>query len=309
VINDRSTNQCHYKLTEFESLGTDEKAIISVLGHRTADQRVELITTYKTMFGKDLVADLKSELSGHFFDLVMALMHTQSQFDASELRRAMKGLGTDESVLIEILCTRSNAQIAKIKQDYKKMYRRDLEKDVVSETSGHFKRLLVSMLQANRDESTVVDHQRAAAEAQALYKAGEARWGTDESIFNRILAARSYRQLSATFQEYRRVSKYDIEQSIEREMSGDLKSGMLTIVRCVRDKTGYFAERIYRSMKGIGTDDQTLIRCVVSRCEVDMVQIKEHFVKHYKDTLAKWIRGDTSGNYRRILLALIGEEQ
>jgi hypothetical protein len=52
VINDRSTNQCHYKLTEFESLGTDEKAIISVLGHRTADQRVELITTYKTMFGK-----------------------------------------------------------------------------------------------------------------------------------------------------------------------------------------------------------------------------------------------------------------
>jgi hypothetical protein len=46
------------------------------------------------------------------------------------------------------------------------VYRRDLEKDVVSETSGHFKRLLVSMLQANRDESTVVDHQRAAAEAQ-----------------------------------------------------------------------------------------------------------------------------------------------
>jgi hypothetical protein len=46
---------------------------------------------------KDLVADLKSELSGHFFDLVMALMHTQSQFDASELRRAMK-------VIIAVLC-------------------------------------------------------------------------------------------------------------------------------------------------------------------------------------------------------------
>ena len=38
-------------------------------------------------------------------------------------------------------------EIQDIVQEYKSHYRRNLEKDVVSETSGHFKRLLVSMCQ------------------------------------------------------------------------------------------------------------------------------------------------------------------
>ena len=42
-------------------------------------------------------------------------------------------------------------------------------------------------------------------------------------------------------------------------------------------------------MKGLGTDDDTLCRVVVSRCEVDMVQIKEEFQRQYKQTLGMFI--------------------
>ncbi len=56
--------------------------------------------------------------------------------------------------------------------------------------------------------------------------------------------------------------------SIDREMSGDLKKGMKTIVMCVRNRSDYFAEQLYKSMKGAGTDDDTLIRIIVARCEV-----------------------------------------
>lgn len=47
---------------------------------------------------------------------------------------------------------------------------------------------------------------------------------TDESQFNRILAARSYAHLRAVFDEYPKVSGYDIERSIDREFSGDIKT-------------------------------------------------------------------------------------
>ncbi|VDI60037.1 Hypothetical predicted protein [Mytilus galloprovincialis] len=62
-------------------------------------------------------------------------------------------------------------------------------------------------------------------------------------------------------------------------------------------------------MKGLGTDDDTLCRVLVSRCEVDMVQIKEEFQKKYKQTLAMFISDDVSGDYKDLCLALLGEQQ
>ena len=42
-------------------------------------------------------------------------------------------------------------------------------------------------------------------------------------------------------------------------------------------------------MKGAGTDDDSLMRVVVSRAEIDMVQIKEAFQQEYGKTLASFI--------------------
>jgi annexin A7/11 len=110
--------------------------------------------------------------------------------------------------------------------------------------------------------------EKAKREAQELYQAGEKKWGTDESKFNQIIALRSFPQLRATFDEYIKISQRDIVNSIEREMSGDLKAGFLAVVKCARNRPQYFAEQLYKSMKGAGTADDTLIRIVVSRSEV-----------------------------------------
>lgn len=46
--------------------GTDEKAIIRVLGKRNESQRKKIRESYREIYGKDLIDALSSELSGHF---------------------------------------------------------------------------------------------------------------------------------------------------------------------------------------------------------------------------------------------------
>ncbi|XP_076456172.1 annexin A6-like [Babylonia areolata] len=288
-----------------KGLGTDEDAIINVLCYRSNPQRMEICTTYKTMFGKDLVDDLKGDTSGNFFEVLKSLLMAPAEFDAYQCRKAIKGLGTDEDVLIEILCTRSNAQMQEIKRVYKEKFNKELEKDIIGDTSGDFKKLLVGLVQANRSDSQEVDRNKAHQDAKALFEAGEGKWGTDESRFNAILVSRSYPQLRATFEEYQKISKKDIEEVLKSEFSGDVLSGMKSIVRCVRNKFGHFARQLQKTMKGLGTDDDTLIRIIVSRCEIDLKNIKEEFQTLTGQTLDQYVTDDTSGDYRNTVLALI----
>jgi Annexin len=58
----------------------------------------------------------------------------------------------------------------------------------------------------------------------------------------------------------------------------------------IRDKPGYFAQKMQRAMKGLGTDDDAMVRIVVSRCECDMVQIKQSFEQQFKGRLGDWIK-------------------
>lgn len=61
---------------------------------------------------------------------------------------------------------------------------------------------------------------------------------------------------------------------------------LFILVRCARDKTAYFAERLYKAMRGLGTDDSTLIRIIVARSEIDLGDIKETYQKMYGQSLA-----------------------
>ena len=256
------------------------------------------------MWGKELVAALKSELGGHFEDAILALFKPTVDFDAWCLHDAMAGAGTTESTLIEIMCSRSNDEIKAIKEVYKKLYKKDLAKELQSETSGYFKRLLYSLAQASRNEGDDVNSDDAATNAKALFEAGEKSWGTDESRFNVVMASRSFAQLEEIFKEYSKISKKDIEGAIKNEMSGDIQDGMLAIVKCAQHRPAYFAERLYKSMKGAGTNDKALIRLMVTRSEIDLADVKSAFELKYGQTLEAFIKDDCSGDYKKLLVAI-----
>uniref|UniRef100_A0A8C3A2S5 Annexin n=1 Tax=Cyclopterus lumpus TaxID=8103 RepID=A0A8C3A2S5_CYCLU len=237
--------------------GTDEDAITKVLAHCTIAQRQRIKEAYKQTVGKDLADDLSSELSGNYCSVVLGLLMLAPVYDAYELRNAMRGAGTEEAGLIDILASRTNAEIK-----------------IVNE----------------------------------MFEAGEARWGTDEVKFLTVLCVRNRNHLLRVFEEYQKISGRDIEDSIKREMSGCLEDVFLAIVKCIKNKPAFFAERLYKSMKGLGTTDTVLIRIMVARAEIDMLDIKVQFLQMYGKTLYSFIKGDTSGDYRTILLELCGGE-
>ena len=115
-----------------KGFGTDEDTLIKVVANRTNRQRQIIKEQYKAAFGRDLIADLKSELHGKMEDSFIALFTDPIEFDADSLRGAIKGAGTDEDTLIEIIASRNNQQLAAIKQCYNMKYKRDLEADIKS---------------------------------------------------------------------------------------------------------------------------------------------------------------------------------
>ncbi|XP_036318224.1 annexin B11 isoform X1 [Rhagoletis pomonella] len=292
-----------------KGFGTDEDALINIICRRSNEQRQEIQRQYKTHFGKDLIEDVKSETSGNFEKLLVGLLRPIVDFYCAEMNDAMAGIGTDEEVLIEILCTLSNVEIHTIKNQYLRLYGAHLESELKSETSGNFKRLLVSLCAAARDESGQIDPVAAQADARELLKAGELRVGTDESMFNMILCQRNYQQLKLIFQEYEKMTGHTLEKAIRKEFSGDIMEGLVAIYKCVTNKTEYFASRLHKSMAGIGTNDKQLIRVVITRSEIDMADIKAQYERMYGKSLKSWIKGDTSGHYKHALYALVGEQR
>lgn len=223
--------------------------IVNILGSRNYNQRRQIITSeliyhpkiassflsfsiplpaFKTNYGQDLDKLLLSKSSGDFKDLLGAMMMTPDVLDAWTVEKSIKGLGTDDDTLIEILCTRDNYQIKAMRDTYQKskktsipflfflailskslpfsiVHNRSIESDVHDDTSGDYRNLLKSLLAANRDESNRVNMEEAKADATALFKAGADKIGTDEDVFIKIMTTRNFPQLRLIFDHYEKV--------------------------------------------------------------------------------------------------------
>ena len=288
-----------------KGIGCDEKAIIDICVHRTNAQRIEIVKAYKASYGRDLLADLKSELHGKFEDAMIALFTDPIEYDADELRKAMKGIGTNEDTLIEIIASRPPPILKQIKEKFNEKYKRDLEKDVKSETSGTLRKLLIALLQCTRSLNTVPDPVQCAAIADEIYKAGEAKLGTDESVFNKYFCSLSPQELAAVSREYHKLTGHTILQAIDKEFSDDSKKALKSIIYATLSPSEYFATRVNYAVKGLGTKDHLLIRVLVSRSEIDMPQIKQYYKQLFGKDMYDDVKSDISGDYRTLMLALI----
>lgn len=116
-----------------EGWGTDEEAIYSAFAGRTQEQADAVAITYQSLFGQNLLADLRDELTegemrhlGMFSPTAGAADRTPEQQAQSraeavavQLRNAMAGWGTDEASIMSVLTGRTTAELNEIKTAYR----------------------------------------------------------------------------------------------------------------------------------------------------------------------------------------------
>ncbi|XP_026196115.1 annexin A3b [Anabas testudineus] len=291
-----------------EGIGTTEKTIIEVLTQRSNAQRQLIAKAYEKATGRTLVADLEGDTHGDFEDLLVALVTPPGVYDCREVIKAIKGAGTTESTLTEIFASRSNKQMKAMSEAYLAETGRSMIYDLKSEVSGDYGKALLILAEGKRDENTNVDAAKAKVDAKALYEAGENKWGTDEDKFIDILCHRSIPQLRQTLIEYKNICKKTLQESIESEMSGNLEKLLVAVVKCVKSTPVYFAERLYESMKGLGTTESVVTRILVCRSEIDLMDIRAEYKKLYGCSLYSYLESDVSGSYGNALKHLCGQD-
>jgi annexin A7/11 len=65
--------------------------------------------------------------------------------EAQKVRKAMKGMGSDEDAMINVLCKRSNAELQEVRAQFTKQFSRDMIEDIRSEVSGKLESLLAGL--------------------------------------------------------------------------------------------------------------------------------------------------------------------
>jgi hypothetical protein len=166
-----------------KGFGTDEDALIRILAPMGPLEVESVKDAFKQSHGRDLMKDVHSETSGFFREGLEAILRGPLEQDCYTLREGLKGIGTKEEFLDEVLLSRSNADINAIKAHYQHLYKRSLESDMKSDLSAKTERMFDMILAARRTEdSAPINPQQIENNVNEIYKATEGKRSCCSSI-------------------------------------------------------------------------------------------------------------------------------
>nr|XP_056709891.1 annexin A9 [Euleptes europaea] len=287
----------------------DYSTIIHLLTNRTNRQRQQIAKGFQAFTQQNLQKTLQAAVSGNLETAVVGLLKPAAQYDAHEIKMAMKG--PDGATLAEILCTRTTQQLREILDIYKHDFKSDLEADIALGTSGCFKDLLLTLLKTSRERySGVIDYMLIEQDAKALVTAGSGVGALrlDEKKWVRILSQRSPEHLNRVFSLYHKKTGLQIEEAVAKFFHGNAQEAILTLVSVLRNAPLYFAIRLRQAIKGPVASHKTLIRILISRSETDLLSVRAEFRQQYGISLYSFIQTEMQGNYRALLLGLCKAE-
>ena len=279
-----------------------EETCLDVVINNDLEHRLLIAKKYGELFGNPLYEDMKSKLSGHFKELCGYCFLTPMEFNAKMLKRGFKGLSVDEQCIFEILACHTKEEYKQIEDAYRTETKKELTKDIEKSFSGAIRKNLLNMLSIERRTNENPDKGQCEKLADLLINSGEKNWVEDENVFRDVFILCSPEEMVLVGRFYFQKTGNNLIDVIEKKFSGKNKTLLREVVFANVIPHELFAEKIYNSIKGLGTNTALLNRVLAARRGVDMPQIKEMYQWKYNVTLKEDICGDTSGMYQKLCI-------
>ncbi|KAI1643085.1 Annexin [Daldinia loculata] len=226
--------------------------------------------------------------------------------DVETLRKAMKGMGCDEAVLIRVLTSSKYENpwaMAQLVGDYNKRFIRDLAKDIESETRGGVETALLALIRGPLEQ-----------DVRVLIKALD-RAGTDEDALMDVLLCRSNADIRAINAEYRRIKGNELLVDIKADVDDTLfrlYSMVLSATRAedaapvISSDIDHKVTELQRATEGtIGANAISVAQIFTNSNTAQLNAISKAYERKYHRSLEEVIEKEFRGDMEDALLYML----
>ena len=234
------------------------------------------------------------------------LFYNYYELDARILHKALKEK-RDEKVIVEIFASRPYWFLQIVDEEYKRLYGISLKDELAKEKKTDFITFLQCVMTTPRSKTSSIKNEKQAGDAaQEIITKGLKNYGKDVELFKKLFVKSSREDLVAISREYKNMDKKkrNLYDAVDDACPKVTREIIKAIIYAVVLPAHYFAHLLKKSIVGLGTDEETLSRVLVTRHEVDMDLIRYYYKAETKNELIDDIKGDTSGTYMKILTKL-----
>lgn len=195
----------------------------------------------------------------------------------------MKGFGTDEKVLINILSRKDPLQIEVLRTAFERQFHRNLIEDIKKETRSWFEYGLVQLARGPL-----------MADVHNLYDAMSGP-GTKEVVLNDILLSRSNADMQAIKSAYQRTFRRSLESDVKGELSFKTERMFLIVLAANRaeDSAPVIPQQveqdvmsIYKATEGkVGTDEILVCSILANRNDNQIRAIAHTYKQKFNRSL------------------------
>ena len=234
------------------------------------------------------------------------MFDTPYEYDARELHNALNSFTNDDNTIVEIFASRPKTHLEIVNLAYQKFFQISLRDDVKKQGSKEYAQFLLALMDIERPLDQTISGNEAYETAKELIKNGLKIYGSDINLFKKVFVEKSREDLILISRAYNELNNNNknLYDAIEAEVAGKNRKLLKGILFAVITPAQWFAKKCLKAIKGLGGDNNTLFRVLISRAEIDMYAIRDYYFMEANSDIKNDLEDDNNGPLGQILVNL-----